>query len=256
MDAVCLQILTEPGWCYVVSLSATGGMALAAMPGVDSAADGRGGAGAKRSLSGATSLEERLAALNIQRSPSFNDLYAIENNTNTGAEVPEADEEASEQSGQHAQGASPPRLQEAAHDDPLRRAEAPSTASASTIASQAARREDAAGPSREPGSRGQEQMEGGASAGSAPSQPVDLRLFTGFVSYEQLEAVIGNGWERRAAAKREMTHWIKMRGPGEPDSSSNIPAPPDDLLQIDGYSEWHAISHSPTRALLILYKSP
>ena len=214
----CPQILTEPGWCYVVSLSATGGMALAAMSSINSAADagtGGSGAGAKRSLSGATSLEERLAALNILRSPSFDELYAID--TDTGAQQPEAGKEASEQ---QPQGASPPQPQEAAHDDPLRR----STASAGSTPPQAARREDAAGPLPEHGSQREKGPEGGASGGSGASQPVDVQLFTGFVSYEQLETVLDNGWERRAAAKREMMHWIKMRGPGE-----TVTAPPSPL---------------------------
>lgn len=49
---------------------------------------------------------------------------------------------------------------------------------------------------------------------------VDLPLFTGFVSHEQLEAVIGNNsYERRLASKKELTHWVKMRGPGQKPSS-------------------------------------
>ncbi len=44
---------------------------------------------------------------------------------------------------------------------------------------------------------------------------IDLPLFTGFVSHEQLEAVIGNTvYERRAASRKELLHWVKMRGPG------------------------------------------
>ena len=45
---------------------------------------------------------------------------------------------------------------------------------------------------------------------------IDLPLFTGFVSHEQLEAVIGNtAYERRAASRKELLHWVKMRGPGK-----------------------------------------
>ena len=45
---------------------------------------------------------------------------------------------------------------------------------------------------------------------------VDLPLFTGFVSHEQLEAVIGStSHERWLASRKELTHWVKMRGPGE-----------------------------------------
>lgn len=45
---------------------------------------------------------------------------------------------------------------------------------------------------------------------------MDLPLFTGFVSHEQLEAVIGNtAYERRAASRKELLHWVKMRGPGK-----------------------------------------
>ena len=41
---------------------------------------------------------------------------------------------------------------------------------------------------------------------------IDLPLFTGFVSHEQLEAVIGNTpHERRLASRKELTHWVKMR---------------------------------------------
>jgi hypothetical protein len=46
--------------------------------------------------------------------------------------------------------------------------------------------------------------------------PPALVVFTGFVSHEQLEDVIGNSWERRAAAKKQSTHWVKMKGPGTP----------------------------------------
>ena len=46
---------------------------------------------------------------------------------------------------------------------------------------------------------------------------IDLPLFTGFVSHEQLETAIGsNSYERRLASSRELTHWVKMRGPGVP----------------------------------------
>ena len=45
---------------------------------------------------------------------------------------------------------------------------------------------------------------------------IDLPLFTGFVSHEQLEAVIGNtAYERWAASRKELLHWVKMRGPGK-----------------------------------------
>ena len=45
---------------------------------------------------------------------------------------------------------------------------------------------------------------------------MDLPLFTGFVSHEQLEAVIGStSHERWLASRKELTHWVKMRGPGE-----------------------------------------
>ena len=44
---------------------------------------------------------------------------------------------------------------------------------------------------------------------------IDLPLFTGFVSHEQLETAIGStSYERRLASSRELTHWVKMRGPG------------------------------------------
>ena len=46
---------------------------------------------------------------------------------------------------------------------------------------------------------------------------LELPLFTGFVSHEQLEAVIGNtSHERWLASRKELTHWVKMRGPGAP----------------------------------------
>ena len=49
----------------------------------------------------------------------------------------------------------------------------------------------------------------------AAQSVVHLPLFTGFVSYEQLEATIGsNSYERRLASSKELPHWVKMRGPG------------------------------------------
>lgn len=208
---VCPQILTEPGWCYVVSLSATGGMALAAMPGMQAAAAAStdSTAEAKRSLSGATSLEERLAALDLQTPAA--DESATDLPTAPGSvEKPEAHSKAS---GQHPQQHSQPAsASEAFHDDPLRRANPPSTVSTGLSKPRAAAREGEARPVL-PGSAGQ----GGQAGTGDPGGPVvNVQLFTGFVSYEQLEEVIGSGWERRAAARKEMTHWIKMKGPGEP----------------------------------------
>ena len=50
---------------------------------------------------------------------------------------------------------------------------------------------------------------------TAAQSAIDLPLFTGFVSHEQLETAIGStSYERRLASSKELTHWVKMRGPG------------------------------------------
>lgn len=234
--SLMLQILTEPGECYVVDLSAVGGMALAAVPGTQCATalnggseeDSKGRAGGTRrgSIPGATSLEDRLAELRLrqllqpqQSQPPYDDASA--SGGKRGSE-PDADARISQQQQPPPQQA---EVTEKAHDDPLRRASATETASSG-------QREEALPRFRWAGNEGEgsplhsgvrrgEQGRssagggGGAAAAAVQQPPAEVRLFTGFVSYEQLEVVIGNRWERRAAARKEMTHWVKMHGPGE-----------------------------------------
>jgi hypothetical protein len=233
-------VLSEPGWCYVVTLSATGGMALAATHAsallgaatLASAAqrpvngehgtegpplhrDSAGGAksgGASEATVDDTGLEDRLGALSLHRQQL---TEAATQEELTAASLQSAVAQAAADAGgpltaagMQADLRTDQKLSQP-FDDPLRR---PASVQNRTS------------PSTQAASRGTGPLEGGAgvpksagasssgdsSAGMGPS----LRLFTGFVSHEQLEEVMGNRWERRAAAKRQATHWVKMKGPG------------------------------------------
>ena len=218
----------------MVSLHATGGMALAAAPSVQAAAachppvpEGIDRS-YKRRLSGATSLEERLASLDLHppgHEPSLSETTAGDRLASAPepqhaamTEQPAAGRDVLKQS-----AAAAPDTPAPLHDDPLRRPVDPATPFAAASKSLAPGADD--GVRADPGEQsGVQERQGeppgraGPAAGALGAGVADVRLlelFTGFVSHEQLDACIGNTSERRAARRQETTHWIKMRGPGD-----------------------------------------
>lgn len=150
-----MQVLAEPGWCYVVHLAATGGLALAARSITEPAASphavqpGQPGQRAGSATSGeeAAALGGQLAGLSL--------------------------------------GGGSEREQEGSFDDPLRRptaAEPPRTAA------------QGLGGRQSSGSRRGSAHSGAAGAGGASegATAAGLQLFTGFVSFEQLEDAMGS----------------------------------------------------------------
>ncbi len=233
----CQQILTEPGWCYIVSLYATGGMALAAAPSMQAPAAPCPAVSEgidrsyKRRLSGATSLEERLASLDLH--PAGHE-QSLPENTSQGpiatvpeaqhaavAEQPDAGRELLEQAAQQRQqqvAAAAPDMPPPLHDDPLRRPAAPATPFTAASKSLASAADDVV-RAEHGGQSGVQEQQGDPAQPAGPAVALGdvrpLELFIGFVSHEQLDACIGSTSERRAARRQETTHWIKMRGPGE-----------------------------------------
>lgn len=225
-----LQIVSEPGWCYVVTLSATGGPATAVLPaplqhqqpGLVSQPDAEGPGAAPPGNTGSNATGEH--SLSNSAGPDSQAPVGLANNSASNTAESEHSSRAIQPivrdgypdgektlhstlagmslGGAHAQASEPAQAgierhgqsTETSFDDPLRRGQRP-------VAQQGV------------------QEGSGASHVRAAESAVDLPLFTGFVSHEQLEAAIGStSYERRLATSKELTHWVKMRGPGMPSS--------------------------------------
>ena len=231
-----LQIVSEPGWCYVVTLSATGGPATAVLPpppqqqhpglASQSPAEGPGAALPGSMVSAATwepshsssAGPDGQSSVGLAGSSASNAAPSEQFSSAAGSTIrdehPDSEQPlhstlagmslggASPQSQPaHAQASEPAQADtelhgqstEASFDDPLRRGQRPD-----------AQRDVLQG------------QEGNAvHHARAAENAVDLPLFTGFVSHEQLETAIGStSYERRLASSKELTHWVKMRGPG------------------------------------------
>ena len=175
------QVLTKPGWCYVVSLAATGGLVLTAHSSSSSSTTGPDSASAQQRQTtdvpadpgveqpsshaasepaGESALGEQLAGLSLRAEGAAGDSAAAQQ-------------------------------QDATFDDPLRRAAA--AAAEPPIVSAAG--DGSGGASRgggKQGSRGAEQSGAtGLDHGRKAERVTSLQLFTGFVSYEQLEDAMG-----------------------------------------------------------------
>lgn len=246
-----LQVLSEPGWCYVVTLAATGGMALAAtqakslsnpapgslpqpgnitqsaaLPPVSIATLGyTDPLAASAAEAEADSLGGRLGALSLDRQ----DPGHVDTAGSTGATTPEGSRTDLSGAGAGKEG----EKESQAFDDPLRRPTSladislPSRPQGLSSISQLGGDQLALGSSDQHGistaGLPRRRQSVGLDVGKAGAAAHSLPVFTGFVSHEQLEAVIGNSWQRKAAVKAQSTHWVKMRGPGIP--ITEIPSP-------------------------------
>jgi len=241
------QVLAEPGWCYVVLLAAVGGIALFLPPRRSSApgnqpgtggpasqpadapaasapgpvpdagaaqgrASGAAGEGGGDRQSGAGAAAGRSAAAHLPATrPAAEGFPPPGPGTasDPGADLAEGSVEPG--------GAGAPA--EAAVADALRRwqmaDEDDGGGGGARDADGAAGR---ASPPLQPAAPPSGQPDGREADGAGASRPeadraASVPLFSGFVSYEMLEAVVVEGG--RGAARREAgAHWVKMKGPG------------------------------------------
>jgi hypothetical protein len=243
------QVLAEPGWCYVVLLAAVGGIALflpprrssapgnqhaaggpasqpadapaasASGPQPDAAAaqgraSGAAGSGGGDGQSGAGAAAGRSAAADGPATRPAAESSGPPGPLSGVASNPAADlAEGSVEPG----GAGAPA--EAAVAGALRRwSMADDDGSGGGGARDAGGAPGRASPPLQPAARPSGQPGGREADGAGAGRPeadraASVPLFSGFVSYEMLEAVVVEGG--RGAVRREAgAHWVKMKGPG------------------------------------------
>ena len=227
--------MSEPGWCYVVTLSATGGPATASLPpppqhlqtgsASQPLADVSAAAVQSKTALGVTGeqADSSSAAPAIKPPVHFTESQGNSTSHTATSEQSHSDSQFTHQDGDN-QSEQPLHAALAGMSLGENSPELPPHVSASERAQAGTEqhRQSTASSFDDPLRRGQlsstqqgVQGEDQQLQVTMAQDVIDLPLFTGFVSHEQLETAIGStSYERRLASSRELTHWVKMRGPG------------------------------------------